>query len=71
MPTVLVSPKHALVFLCGFAAACPLLLLGRAAANRAKPVFLLAEFALTLVAFTAFFGSAVILLSLKYDLSEF
>ena len=59
------------VFLCGFAAACPLLLVGRATTDRAKPVYQLAEFALTLVAFTAFFGSAAMLLGFKYDLSEF
>ncbi len=59
------------VFLGGFAAAIPFLLIGRALTARKTPVWLLAEFVLTVLAFTAFFGSTVIFLSLRYELSEF
>ena len=59
------------VFLCGFAAACPILLLSRAVATRERLRLLLAEFALTLAAFLAFFASAALVLSFKYELSDF
>ncbi|TWU34326.1 outer membrane biogenesis protein BamB [Novipirellula artificiosorum] len=59
------------VFLCGFAASCPILLFSRVMTTRNRPVFLLAEFSLTLFAFAAFYGSAVVLLGLKYNLSDF
>jgi hypothetical protein len=59
------------IFLCGFAAACPFLLLGRVLSYREKPVVRFAELALTVVAYAAFFWSSAVLLSLKYDLSPF
>ena len=59
------------VFLCGFAAACPVLLVSRNAARRTRPMYLVAEFLLTLVAFSAFFGSTAYLLSVKYELAAF
>lgn len=58
-------------FLYGFFGACPLLLAGRALSRLEKPFSLVWEFALTLIAFAAFFISTAILLSLRYELSEF
>ncbi|MEM9644255.1 MAG: PQQ-binding-like beta-propeller repeat protein [Planctomycetota bacterium] len=59
------------IFLCGFAAACPVLLCGRALARSQRHAHLLSELAITLVAFAAFFGSTCVLLNLRYELSDF
>ncbi|QDT13918.1 PQQ-binding-like beta-propeller repeat protein [Planctomycetes bacterium K23_9] len=59
------------MFLCGFIAAAPVFWIARLISDRQQRWSLLAEFALTLIAYLAFHYATVTLLDFKYDLSEF
>ena len=59
------------LFLCGFSTACPVVLVGRRFSQRPGRWNLLAEFGLTLIAYTAFHYGTVLVLSFQYQLSDF